>query len=234
MSLPNLFKLEKLKIRAYSVLQNENSKETLTLIDEFTVMFNPNSYSRSYGNVYQTQAATDGDQSKPKLSFQEQETLDLELIIDGTGVADFGIESILGIGTDTVTKQIDKLVKCCLDKDAESHHPNLAELDWGHLYFKGYMRTMNVTYTLFDQSGAPLRAKVNVSFIGAHLEKKEVHSADISRLHTVKMEDTMPLLAKKIYGSFDHYLDLARANDLDQFRRLRPGSQLVVPSVHDK
>jgi len=41
----------------------------------------------------------------------------------------------------------------------------------------------------------------------------------------------LPLLTKQIYGTPDRYLDIARFNHLDNFRRLTPGRTLVFPSL---
>jgi len=235
MDLPNPFKLEKLIIEAHSVKETGDGGEEFTLKGSHTVMLNPTSYSQKFTNVFRSEPAADGDKSQTKLGYREQDNLDLELIIDGTGVADFGFQTALGIGSKSVTEQVDELKKLCLEKEPESHHPNFLVLKWGDFMFKGYMASMTVNYTLFDPNGKPLRAKLNVSFVESfpqeeQRKKNEGHSADISRVRTVKMEDTLPLLTKEIYGSYDHLFFLARANDLDQFRKLEPGTELIFPA----
>lgn len=239
MELPNPFKLEKLKIKAFSVKETGDGGEDHTVKGDLTVMFNPTTYSRKFTNVFRTEASSDGEKSQAKLGYREADNLNLELIIDGTGVADFGFETIAGIGTESVPEQIEKIVDLCLRKETESHHPNFLVLSWGNLYFEGYLASLDVNYTLFDASGVPLRAKLNTSFVESIPEQKqrrqtEGNSADISRVRTVKMEDTLPLLTKEIYGNYDHLFSLARANDLDQFRKLEPGTQLIFPAIKNE
>ena len=47
----------------------------------------------------------------------------------------------------------------------------------------------------------------------------------------VRSGDTLPLLTKQVYGSADRYLEVARVNGLDDFRRLTPGQELRFPPL---
>jgi nucleoid-associated protein YgaU len=43
--------------------------------------------------------------------------------------------------------------------------------------------------------------------------------------------DTLPELARQVYGSETHYLWLARQNQLDDFRNLQPGRVIHFPPL---
>jgi nucleoid-associated protein YgaU len=47
----------------------------------------------------------------------------------------------------------------------------------------------------------------------------------------VKSGDTLPLLAKEIYGSSRYYLRLAQVNHIDDFRNLQPGQEIIFPPL---
>jgi nucleoid-associated protein YgaU len=47
----------------------------------------------------------------------------------------------------------------------------------------------------------------------------------------VKSGDTLPLLAKEIYGSSEYYLRVAEVNGIDDFRNLTPGQQIIFPPL---
>jgi nucleoid-associated protein YgaU len=47
----------------------------------------------------------------------------------------------------------------------------------------------------------------------------------------VKSGDTLPLLSKEIYGNSAYYLQLAQANNLDDFRNLQPGQEIFFPPL---
>jgi hypothetical protein len=229
--IPNPFKLEKLKIRSYE------SEGRAGAFEEIVVMFNPSSYSLSYGNKYVQKASLGGKKDKPQPVHSEAKTLQVELVIDGTGVADFGFESVLGIGTLGVQDQVDKFLKTCLEPEGKIHQPRFLRLKWGNAFvFDCRLSSADVSYSLFDSAGNPLRAKLNATFIEDVPEDRskkgnEPSSPDLTHVREVKMEDTLPLMAKDIYGSFDHFVWLARANDLDQFRRLKPGTRIVFPPL---
>jgi nucleoid-associated protein YgaU len=98
------------------------------------------------------------------------------------------------------------------------------------------MQTMSTHYTLFKPSGAPLRAKVDLSFVGA-MSKRETElvsnlsSPDLTHLVEVRDGDTLPLLCNRIYGDPGYYLEVARFNQLTDFRNLRPGWKLHFPPL---
>ena len=47
----------------------------------------------------------------------------------------------------------------------------------------------------------------------------------------MKSGDTLPLLCKEIYGSPEHYLRVAQANNLNNFRNLTPGQEIIFPPL---
>ena len=56
-------------------------------------------------------------------------------------------------------------------------------------------------------------------------------SPDLTHSRVVRSGDSLPLLCKEVYGSALHYLDVARANRLDDFRDLEPGQVLAFPPL---
>ena len=106
----------------------------------------------------------------------------------------------------------------------------------GTIIFFGRLDAMSVRYTLFKPSGAPLRARVELSFVGT-MSKKEGElvsnksSPDLSHTVTVVEGDTLPLLCDRIYSDPSYYPDVARFNNLSDFRRLQPGQRLHFPPL---
>jgi nucleoid-associated protein YgaU len=107
---------------------------------------------------------------------------------------------------------------------------------WGRLSFYGRLTSFDIEYTLFRPSGAPLRAKANLSFQGyknpqeATLEAN-MSSPDLSHLVVVTEGDTLPLLCHRIYGDSRYYVEVARFNGLPTFRALKPGLTLHFPPL---
>jgi nucleoid-associated protein YgaU len=109
-------------------------------------------------------------------------------------------------------------------------------VQWGKLVFPCRLLSVTIKYTSFDRDGTPLRAELAVQFIfDEEAERRtkgaDQQSPDLTHSRVVRSGDTLPLLTKQIYGSSAAYLDVARFNGLDDFRRLTPGQELLFPPL---
>ena len=98
------------------------------------------------------------------------------------------------------------------------------------------LASVNVSYTSFHRDGTPLRAELDINLVSDQNVKKRLaeenkSSPDLTHHRVVKSGDTLPLLAKEIYGSAGHYLRVAQVNNLDDFRNLTPGQELFFPPL---
>ena len=163
---------------------------------------------------------------------QKQGNFAVKLILDGTGVSEFGLSTITGLTIKSVEERVKQFLKVCQDVVEEKHHPNKVEIKWGSFIFKGYLDKVTINYTLFDPSGKPLRAELDVSFIFEN-EVAEVSSPDLTHYREIHEGDTLPLLSREIYGTSRHYLLVAAANRLDDFRHLTTGMKLYFPPLEN-
>ena len=231
MGLLNLFKLEKLCIEAYTTV-DRGAKASPASIE---AMFNPTSYKRSHAIAYQP-ARRQGINTpgRPaRYGFTSPAELAFTLIFDGTGVDVFGVVS-LGrmLSGQSVKKDIATLEKVCLDMNGDIHEPNFLTVRWGEFSFDCRLKSLEIGYKLFDESGEPIRAEVEIGFVEDKSAEKLAREAgknspDLTHVRIVKDGDTLPLLCQDIYGSPVHYLTVARDNGLDNFRDLQPGQRLV-------
>lgn len=118
----------------------------------------------------------------------------------------------------------------------DTHVPNYLMISWGSLLFKCRLSQMDINYKLFTPEGLPLRATISASFKETIPEresakKKSLRSPDITHLETVKQGDTLPIMAKRIYGDERYYISVAQANNIIDFRRLEPGQRLYFPPI---
>lgn len=95
---------------------------------------------------------------------------------------------------------------------------------------------MDTKYQLFSSDGVPLRATVSLvfkRFMTSEEERKKFskQSPDMSRLITVKEGETLPYLCYRIYGDSLLVREVARFNDLDSFRNIPAGTQLLFPPL---
>jgi nucleoid-associated protein YgaU len=169
--------------------------------------------------------------------------LQLEFLFDGTGVTEenSGIKLINKIKGKTFKKttvkdQVDAFYKATGKVAGPIHKPYNVILNWGSFEFKGVLAEFTVEYKLFDNEGQPLRAIGKAKFsesISPKLEsaEKKNESPDVTHKRTVQAGDTLPLMTERIYGDSKYYLEVAKVNNLINFRQLKPGTELYFPPI---
>lgn len=197
----------------------------------FEAMINPAEIKHSTGISYDTTKTLGEANASPKFSAVDDDKLNFALVLDGTGVVPGASRTPV-----SVTSHVAQLNKVVYQYVGTRHEPPHVRLIWGSLIFFGRLASMATQYTLFKPSGEPLRAKVDLGFVGA-MSKKESElvsnrsSPDLSHRVLVREGDTLPLLCHRIYGDPGYYLDVAAFNGLADFRRLVPGHQLHFPPL---
>jgi hypothetical protein len=227
--------MEKLHIDAYKA----ESRSLTDRLDGMDVMFNPTSFQEKHANAYQApHRQAINSSGRPALyGYTPPGDLSFQFILDGTGVNYFGAEKLVRVlKGETVKKQIAQFKKLCLEMNGDIHQPNFLKISWGDFKFSCRLTSLDITYKLFDEAGDPLRAELAVKFVkdaSAKTIRLEAgkNSPDLTHVLTVKSGDTLPLLCKEIYGSAEHYLRVARDNELDDFRNLTPGQKLNFPPL---
>jgi len=194
----------------------------------FELMLNPSSYSHSYEIGYNKKEALGQLASDTKFSGIKPEKIGFDIVIDGTGVVE--------LAGDDVKTQVKSLTDIVYKYDGSNHEPNHVRLLWGSLIFFGRLESMSVDYTLFKPSGEPLRAKIKLSFSGFMSKEEEAlranrSSPDLSHQIEVKAGDTLPALCYRVYKDSSYYLEVARANNITNFRDIEPGSKLHFPPL---
>jgi nucleoid-associated protein YgaU len=198
----------------------------------FEAMFNPSQYSVRYQNIISTEGVHRPGEKKIEASRQEPRVFSFQLTLDGTGATEDGLTTGLGLILYTVKERLNKFLHICYNVDEPEHRPNQIHVQWGILNFDGVLQSLDITYTLFDQSGNPLRANLDIQIVSTNGEiTPRLSSPDLTHTRTVKAGDSLPLLAKEIYGSSRYYLLVAEANGLDDFRNVNPGTVLYFPPL---
>lgn len=233
-------KLQKLVIRCFS--DEKFEKEIPDL--KYTALLNPEKYSQLYKTEYKSEQATGNSATDPKFTRSLPIDLELELLFDRTGVIIHYGDDPDASSDDTVYKDqgngiiddIENFKKAVFDYNGDQHKPNYLIISWGALLFKGILTELAFEYKLFKPVGTPIRAIARVKFI-SHVEAEKRaagennQSPDLTHSRMVKEGDTLPLLTHKIYGDSKYYLEVAKANNLTNFRKLKAGQQLVFPPI---
>lgn len=237
MSLLSLSGVAKLTITAFE--DEDRTKK----IDSFEAQYNPESLSVGLGSMLYTDSELASGNPKAVWRCNRLARLRVTLALDGTHVA--SIQPFNSPGKRfSVKDRVEAFIRCCGVIDSESHEIPFLMLTWsseivwssaaGSSGFNCRLDTVDVRYTDFDRDGAPLHAELDATFveeIGVRKQAKSTRlsSPDITHRRTVKSGDTLPLLCQEIYGETAPYLRVAEFNGLDDFRRLKPGSEILFP-----
>ncbi|OGB25274.1 MAG: peptidoglycan-binding protein [Burkholderiales bacterium RIFCSPLOWO2_02_FULL_57_36] len=219
---------EKLKI---SPCQVDAGKITVdTSLPYFEALINPSGYKHQFSISYNKKKTLGQAGAEPKFNAICPEKLTLpELVLDGTGV-------VALLGMEDVTTLVERLMSVIYAYQGEKHEPNYVRFLWGSLIFFGRVESIAIDYTLFKPSGEPLRAKVQLGVVG-WMSTEEItlrsnrSSPDLSHIVEVKAGDSLPLLCNRIYKNSSYYLEVARVNNLTNFRDLKPGLKLRFPPL---
>lgn len=204
----------------------------------FEAFINPDEYSLNY-NVIVDDTFVPGQNLNDEKIFLNIQPLEVSLkfFLDGTNIV---ADKTTGKKLD-VSKKIEQFHEV-IGYDGKVHRPRYLTLIWGHatwlranqFSFDCFLKSSTFQYKLFDKDGSPIRVIINATFTEvlskplAQAEKKD-SSPDLTHLRIVKEGDTLPSMTYKIYGDFKYYLEVAKVNNLKDFRNLPPGKKLFFP-----
>ncbi|KAA2223874.1 CIS tube protein [Chryseobacterium sediminis] len=209
----------------------------------FKAFINPTGYSVTYKTELEPGSVPGTAKTDLKYVASPSTDLQLEFLFDGTGVteANSGIKLINKIKgkafkKTSVKDQVDAFYKATGQVSGPIHKPYNVILNWGDFEFKGVLAEFTVEYKLFDNEGQPLRAIGKAKFsesISPKLEaaQKKNESPDVTHKRTIQAGDTLPLMTESIYGDSKYYLEVAKINNLINFRQLKPGQELFFPPL---
>lgn len=187
------------------------------------VMFNPELLTVTT-NVLYPDISVPGLRT-PLLQFVrgEAKTLAMELFLD---------QSNTGVSLAEKLADLRRFVTI----DGDLHAPPICRFDWGDTTFRGVMSEFSEKFTMFDDSGRILRARVTVklkAYEPASLQLAEINrqSPDRSKTRTVREGDRYDLIAAEEYGDASRWKVLAAANGDDYPRLLKAGTVLEIPPL---
>lgn len=256
--------LTKCKIISFSHAETSESKKKKV----FEFQINPEQYKKTFRIGYADSEPLGNVGTPSEFRLIQPEQLNLEFVIDGTGVvngdagflsgfagasASFSISAggISGSASATaglsagdgvtsyVTERINELKSVVYDFHGDIHRPPFVKVVWGEDLFEGVLVTLDITYTLFRPDGAPLRAKVNATFMQQVPQTrqeliKDRSSPDLTHVRIKNNSDNILVMTNKIYGNPIFYLEIAKFNGLTNFRNIKNGTPLQFPPFKKK
>jgi nucleoid-associated protein YgaU len=191
--------------------------------------FNPKEFQISKKAAWKS-SPTKGNKKAPPPEYTgpEPASMTLEMFLDAS-------DSESG----DVSAEVQKLIDACAPTQAsdskEKPLPPGVRFGWDKVYFTGYMESVSAKYTLFRESGRPIRALCTISLkeLPKEQAKQNPTSGGLSAQgsYQVVSGDSLPGIAYRELGDPQLWRLLAETNGIDDPMRLVPGRRLLVPSV---
>lgn len=215
--------LEKLTILSFEKADYSDKKPS----DKFEAYVNPSEITLSYEIEYDS--ANGAGTTSSRMNFKKAKPGDLALtfFLDGTGANGKKIE---------VQEKINEFQQVT-GYNGKIHRTSYLKVMWGTLQIKRcVLKSASIAYKLFKPDGIPLRAVITANFTDNSDDKTsqaiaQNQSSDLTHVRLVKAGETLPSLCEQIYGDPHYYLEVARANKIDNFRNLTPGIKLFFPPL---
>jgi nucleoid-associated protein YgaU len=191
--------------------------------------FNPREVSISKSATWQKTAARAAKTAPtPEFTGTQPRQLQMELFFDAWEAPSHDL-----------TKDLDLLFGWTnpTEKSISNNQPNppVVVFHWGTAsYFDAYVKQVTAKYTMFASDGTPVRATASVTFEEVPNEPGRQNPTSGGpagrRTHVVAAGDSLHSIAEREYGNPALWRGLAQANAIDDPLRLRPGTQLLIPS----
>lgn len=116
------------------------------------------------------------------------------------------------------------------------HRPPVCIFKWGSLSFKGVVTSVKQKFTMFLESGKPVRALVDVTFasvLDPILSKKSSpwESPDRTKYRTLDESSSLWRLAFEEYDDVEKWKEICRANGIDNPLDIYAGMEIKLPPL---
>ncbi len=222
-------------------------------IGKFEVQVNPETITHNRSIVYDSDSTIGANLPTESFKYYGPEEIQFELILDGSGVVpkkstgmmndlkaagkSMAMSMIGGEEPDDINDQLEEFENEVFDFDGGKHAPKKLTISWGSLFIKECLiERYDITYTLFAPNGNPIRAKLQLKFKGTFDRKTRAklantNSPDLTHIKTVRMGDALFLMCNDVYESPKYYLQIAKENNIINFRTLKSGNKLIFPPL---
>jgi nucleoid-associated protein YgaU len=187
--------------------------------EPFEVMFNPTQFSIDRTMNWPARPGAHDEKPTPKFTHNDPATLTISFFFDT-----FETKENVKTHSDKV-----RALGSCI---AGMHRPPVVQFLWGNAdkIFAGVCTKMSEAFTFFLADGTPVRATLACTFKEL-VNADEQHSADVTKVHTLRRGDTLSAIAALEYNDPGVWRLIASANRIVDALRLTPGTTLVLPAV---
>lgn len=220
--------------KAKLIIEKESGSNTID------VLFNPSEYQLTDGASYSEKKIPGLDGPVIQYISGDATELSVSLFLDTyvPNTPSLLPVSIPGLGGDN-SSDVSKITKEIAETtsiDGSLHRPPKVKFQWGSLNFEGIVTKVSHTYTMFTESGMPVRAKVNLTFkslisLSDQRRKSPFESPDRTKYRTVREGIQLWDLAYAEYGDPDMWKVIAKANGIMNPLDIKAGQVVKLPAV---
>lgn len=197
--------------------------------EEFDCLFNPGEYTITNEKQYAWANPIGVDQPVKQYKGSQVPTLEIELFFDTY------MTPLEESKKEDVRKYTDKILKA-MSIDAGLHEPPEVRIVWGSLDFKGVIIRAAHTFTMFLESGKPVRAKVSLTLqatetMEEQLKKTPLESPDRTKHRRIKQSEGLWMMASQEYNDPRMWKVIAKANGIANPRIVKSGQIIKIPSI---
>lgn len=195
---PTIAKADRMRIQQF-----DPNDKTAASNDTYHVLVNPTSYGVTHAAFYDKSQDIQGTGTTYSFNKVKPQGMKIELLFDSTG--SFGNEPTI-VGKSVLT-QINEFMEVAFISHGKNKKPKFLWLIWGDMQFKGVLESIDITYSHFDPTGAPIRASASCSFTGGYIrfeekEKPKVTEAQKPRKVIDYANVMHPVNALKKHGGY--------------------------------
>jgi hypothetical protein len=224
--------LKHAKLRVHQPPKAGSTAKPGEFMHDIDFQFNPKELSLSKNAKWNRNPQPNAKKSgPPEFGGSDPCKLTLEMFLDATDTM-----------SDLVVKTVEQLFTCCVatpqSRRETKGSPPWVIFTWGTMVgFPAYVASVTAKYTLFTPAGLPVRAvcTVNLEEISGEQGGQNPTSGALAARdsHVLVAGDSLNSLAFRAYGNCELWRVIARANDIDDPMRLRPGARVLEPALEE-
>lgn len=202
--------------------------------EEIPCCFNPSQYVITSGANYKEDSELGTDGARLVFLSGSLKNLTMTLYFDSVGI--FGSVLVaLHQEIDPVT-DITKKITSATSISGSDHKPPTVAFVWGNLDFEGVLTSVTENFTMFDTSGKPIRAKLDITIKelknGIYAQKANPFSSPDRTKRKIIIEGmSLWNIAYQEYGDCEKWRIIAKANHIANPLHIYNGQIIKIPAL---
>jgi len=196
---------------------------------EFKALIQPKNISIEKGIQFSQDDTANTNFAKKQYQGYLPITFGVELVFDST-------KKNANNETYSIKEKVRELEDTIYIYEGSIHKPLYLHVVWGEIDDYCHLKKYDIEYYLFNIDGYAARARVSLAFetyASPEYLKRQANnqSPDMTHVKTFREGDNILSMSREVYGDSKYFVQVAKYNNLINFRNIAPGTQLVFPPL---